>query len=90
MRGGCALAVTAFLSVTAVAQAKSVDDAVMDCLFTVKGSEYLAVSISGRGDAAKIKYLKSKRARKDKVGDAQLDKVKSDMTACVTRQMRKR
>ncbi|PIE10286.1 MAG: hypothetical protein CSA70_11925 [Rhodobacterales bacterium] len=71
------------------ASAKSADDAVMDCMFSVKGSGYLAVSGSMKNGVSLIRYKKTRQARKDKVSKAQLEKIQSDMSACVNTQMAK-
>ena len=66
--------------------AKTADEAVMDCMFSVKGTQYVSVSVSSKNGKSSIRYKKTKQARKDKVSKADLEKIEANMSACISRE----
>lgn len=73
------------LALVAPAYAKSADEAVMDCMFSVKETEYVAVSISTKNGKSAVRYKKTKKARKDKVSKADMAKIEKNMSACISK-----
>lgn len=79
------LAAAMVLAPGAMVQAKSVDDAVVDCMFAVKNSSYLSVTVSKRNGTSKMSFKKTKAARKDKVSKADLETLQGVFSACLAK-----